>query len=88
MLWAWRTLLWSQEIQLTQAAQQNNVLEALLRQTIRHDLSASPDIGRIWGGLYERIVGPRAGDISAFSAERHYASGGVEAEEVGLLCTT
>ena len=73
---------------MTQAAQQNDAVEALLRQTIRNDLSSSPDLGRIWAGLYGRIAGPRAGDTSASRTARHCASGGAEAEEVSLSRTT
>ena len=73
---------------MTQAVQQNDSLEVLLRQTICHDLSASSDLGRIWAGLYERIAGPRAADTSASRAARRCASGGAGAEEVGLSRTT
>src|SRR5262245_48182698 len=74
--------------QMTQAAQQNDAVEALLRQTICNDLSLSPDLERIWAGLYRRIAGPRAGDPSASRAARRCASGGAEAEEVRLSRTT
>jgi len=69
---------------MTQATQQNDAVEALLRQTICNDLSLSPDLEDIWIGLYERIVGPRTIDMGASRAVRRCASGGTEAEEVGL----
>ena len=73
---------------MTQAAQQNDAAEALLRQTICNDLSLSPDVARIWAELYERIAGPRAGDTSASRTARRCTSGGPEAEEVSLSRTT
>jgi hypothetical protein len=73
---------------MTQAAKQNDAVEALLRQAVRNDLSLSPDLGHIWAGLYERIVGPCAGGVSASRAAHGRASSGVEAEEVGLSRTT
>ncbi len=73
---------------MTQAAQQTDAVEALLRQIICNDLSLSPDLERIWAGLYGRIAGPRVGDTSASRAAHRCASGGPEAEEVSLSHTT
>jgi hypothetical protein len=88
MLWAVSHITAIAGDQMAQATQQRDAIEALLRQTIYNDLAFSPDPGRIWAGLYERIAGPRAGDMRASRGTPRCASGCAEAEEVGLSRTT